>query len=78
MSSFGPLKVIPRRLLCVMGAIGALGAGVMLLLWAMGRLLSDAYLRSQWLAWLPTPAAIAAAALDLLCAARPSWRDPAP
>ncbi|MHC4989904.1 MAG: endonuclease/exonuclease/phosphatase family protein, partial [Planctomycetota bacterium] len=51
---------------------------VMLLLWAMGRLLSDAYLWSQWLAWLPTPAAIAAAALGLLCAARPSWRDPAP
>ncbi len=47
----------------------ALGACLAVLAsWAAGRLLSDRFAWSQWLLWIPTPAALTAAALGTLAA----------
>ncbi|MHC5005533.1 MAG: endonuclease/exonuclease/phosphatase family protein, partial [Planctomycetota bacterium] len=54
------------------------GAALGVAAWCVGRLVSDRYAWSQWLLWIPTPAAIALAVVGLLAAARPDGRRPAP
>jgi endonuclease/exonuclease/phosphatase family metal-dependent hydrolase len=49
-------------------------AFLLLLAWLMGRIASDRWPWSQWLLWIPTPAALAAALLGALAALRPSRR----
>jgi hypothetical protein len=48
-------------------------AAALLAAWLTGRIVSDRYLWSQWLLWIPTPAALLAACLGLFCAAMPVW-----
>ncbi len=55
----------------LLGALAAAGATVTLLAWLAGRILSDRYGWSQWLLWIPTPAALAAVICGLLAAIRP-------
>ncbi len=43
----------------------------MIVAWGVGQLVSDRFLWSQWLLWIPTPAAMVAAILGLLAATRP-------
>ncbi len=54
-----------------LGALAAAVATVTLLAWLAGRILSDSYGWSQWLLWIPTPAALAAVLCGLLAAIRP-------
>lgn len=46
-----------------------------LLLWLIGRIVSDRYLWSQFLLWVPTPVAIGLAVTGLLAALRPGRSD---
>lgn len=55
----------------ILGALATVGATVTLLAWLAGRILSDRYGWSQWLLWIPTPAALAAVICGLLAAVRP-------
>jgi len=47
-------------------------AGLVCMAWLFGRITSDRYGWTQWLLWIPTPAAIVAAAIGLAVACRPS------
>lgn len=56
-------------------AIGLTGLAVLVLAaWLLGRVLSDRWGWSQWLLWIPTEAALAAAALGAVGASRPTRR----
>lgn len=64
----------PARRGCIVLLVRAMAWGVVFLSmlvvanWLLGRLLSDRYAWSQWLLWLPTPAAIAFGILAFLIA----------
>jgi hypothetical protein len=58
----------------ITGALLAIAAGLVLVGWLAGRLASDTYRWSQWLLWIPTPAAVLAAVAGLLAGLRPSAR----
>lgn len=51
-----------------------LAAAAVLLAWLIGRLVSDRYLWSQWLLWIPTPVALLATLVGLGTALRPAPR----
>lgn len=64
-----------RRLLNRVVNIAGLGATVAaalgLVAWLVGRIVSDRYEWSQWIAWIPTPAAIGCALIGFIGAWRP-------
>lgn len=49
-------------------------ASVVLLAWLTGRIVSDRFVWSQWLLWIPAPLAILAGALGALVSLRPATR----
>ncbi|MDY7109475.1 MAG: hypothetical protein SYC29_12640 [Planctomycetota bacterium] len=61
---------------CVRAVLFLLGllAAAIIAAWLTGRIVSDRHLWSQWLLWIPTPAALLAGCLGLLCAAIPVWK----
>ena len=58
------------RIVRVIGVTCSVLAAVVLAAWLAGRVLSDRWGWSQWLLWVPTPAAFAAAGLGLAAACR--------
>ncbi|MCP3902340.1 MAG: hypothetical protein GY715_01785, partial [Planctomycetes bacterium] len=66
-----------KRVLIVIGnAIGVLLCAIAVVgvsAWLVGRVVSDRYDWSQWLLWIPTPAALAIVLIGLLGALRPGW-----
>jgi hypothetical protein len=75
----GTPRRIRRLLLVTVNAVGILLSAIAacaLLAWLAGRVASDRFAWSQWLLWIPTPAALAAAALGFVGAWRPGWSRP--
>lgn len=64
----------PRRLLRWCGAFVAGCAWVVILAWLVGRVCSDRFYWSQFLLWIPTPAAIIASLVGLFASKRPGFR----
>ena len=64
------LRFLLNAILFLLGLLAAAA----ILTWLVGHVVSDRYAWSQWLLWIPTPAALLAACLGLLCAARPARR----
>ncbi len=58
----------------ILAGAGTLLAVIHVLAWLAGRVWSDLYPLSQWLAWIPTPSLAIAIAVGLLCASRPGER----
>ena len=56
----------------ILGVGCTAAAATVLLAWLLGRVLSDRFSWSQWLLWVPTPAAAAAVTMGLLGACRPA------
>ena len=63
---------VVQQILRALGALLAFLCVVILGGWCIGRLLTDQYWYTQWLWWIPTPAAIAIACCLLLAGCRPS------
>jgi len=53
-------------------SLSAALAGLIILAWCLGIIVTDRYIWSQWLWWIPTPAALATGVIGLLCALRPA------
>jgi len=58
----------------LLGIVLMITSALALAVWLTGRLISDRYEWSQWLLWIPTPAALGVALLGLLGAMRPGGR----
>jgi hypothetical protein len=73
-----PQSMAIRALLVLPGALCSLLMVLIVVGWLAGRFTSDRYAWSQWLLWIPTPAALIACALNILLAFRATiWpRDP--
>jgi hypothetical protein len=69
---------MPRAVLQWLGAILAGVAATVVGAWLIGRFTSDRWTWSQWLLWVPTPAAVLATGLGLLAAMRPGPRRLSP
>ena len=64
-------RFIIRLTLQVLGAQCMMIGGLAVLLWLLGRVLSDRSAFSQWLLWIPTLAMAPAVALGLICSLAP-------
>jgi hypothetical protein len=64
-----------RHVCVILGTSVACIAMIGLVMWLVGRIVSDRYLWSQFLLWIPTPIAIGLALLGLIAAFRPG-RNP--
>lgn len=60
------------RLGWLAGWAAAIAPALVIAVWLTGRVLSDRWVWSQWLLWIPTPAALAAGLVGLAIAARPA------
>lgn len=69
-------NIVRLGLLAAAWLLGSL-ALLVVLAWLVGRLASDRYWWSQWLLWIPTPAALAAAMVGTIAALRPARRTKA-
>lgn len=69
-----PPSVIVRALTVFFGAVIASLMMLVVAAWVIGRIVSDRYAWSQWLLWIPTPAALLASALCILLAFRATWK----
>jgi hypothetical protein len=63
-----------RGMMKIIGWCAALFATLIIVLWLTGRIASDRWYWSQWLLWIPTPAALCATLLGLAAAARPAGK----
>lgn len=59
-------RYLVRLIIQILGVQCMLIGGVLVLAWLVGRVLSDRYLFSQWLLWIPTPAMLPAVLLGLI------------
>jgi hypothetical protein len=66
-----------RALVMIVGWFLAILVTLLVSLWLVGRIASDRWYWSQWLLWIPTPAALMAAMVGVIAAMRPSRKPKA-